>query len=104
MAVKAIPDGFHSVTPHLTVPNVAQLIDFLKRGFGAQELLRHTTPDGSIMHAQVKIGDSIVMLGEQPDASKAMPGCFCLYVEDTDALYKRAIKAGGKSLREPMNR
>jgi len=64
MAVKPIPDGYHSVTPYLTIPGVAKLLDFLKQAFEAQELHRMPRPDGAIMHAEVRIGDSRVMMGE----------------------------------------
>ena len=74
MAVKPIPDGYHSVTPYLTVPGVAKLIDFLKQAFDAKEIERMAAPDGSIMHAEVKVGDSRVMMGEPRGDSKPMPG------------------------------
>lgn len=101
--VRPIPEGYHSVTPHLTVPGVAKLIDFLKQAFGATELMRFAAPDGSVMHAEVKIGDSIVMLGEPTGEFKAMPGVLNMYVPDVDATYRRAIDAGARSLREPAD-
>ena len=73
MAVKPIPDGYHTVTPYLIVPGVAKLIDFLKAAFDAKEIHRMATPDGRIMHAEVKIGDSPVMLGEPMGEWKPMP-------------------------------
>jgi PhnB protein len=100
---KPIPDGYHSVTPYLVVPGIAKLIDFVKQAFGATELERFSRPDGTVQHAEVKIGDSIVMLGEPQDASKAMPATLYVYVTDTDATYQRAVQAGGRSLREPRN-
>ncbi len=103
MAVKPIPDGYHTVTPYLTVTGVAKLIDFLKRAFDAKELHCMTAPDGSVMHGEVRIGDSPVMLGEARGEWPAMPSAFYLYVPDIDALYKRAIAAGGISVREPTN-
>lgn len=103
MAVKPIPDGFHTVTPYLLVNDVTKLIDFLKQAFDAQEIHRSSMPDGSVMHAQVQIGDSMVMMGKASDEYKPMPAMMYLYVEDMDKLYKRAIQAGGTSLREPTN-
>ena len=100
MAVKPIPDGFHTVTPYLVVPDAAQLIDFLKRAFNAEEIHRSHRPDGAVAHAQVKIGDSMVMMGQAQDEWKPMPCMLYLYVEDVDAWYERAIQAGGTSVRE----
>ncbi len=99
--VKPIPDGYHTVTPYLVVPGAATLIDFLKLAFDATETYRHARPDGTVQHAEVRIGDSVVMMGEPEDPSKAMPATLCLYVEDADAAYRRAIEAGAASLREP---
>lgn len=103
MAVKPIPDGYHSVTPHLTVPGVAKLIEFLKKAFDAKELGRHATPDGGIMHAEVRIGDSVVMMGEPRSGGAPMPTMLYLYVPDIDAVYRRAVQAGGVSLMEPAD-
>ena len=103
MAVKPIPEGYHTVTPYLIGHGTAELIGFLKESFGAQEKERHMRPDGAIMHAEVRIGDSIVMMGEASDEFKAMPTSIHLYVEDVDAAYKRALQAGGTSLREPAD-
>lgn len=102
-AVRPIPEGYHAVTPHLTVPGVANLIDFLKQAFGATEIGRFEGPDGSIMHAEVRIGDSVVMLGEPRGDIKAMPAVLHLYVHDVDGTYRKAIQAGAKSLREPAD-
>jgi PhnB protein len=104
MAVKAIPQGYHSVTPYLVVPGVAKLIEFLQQAFGA--VLSHppsSRPDGTIMHAEVKLGDSFIMMGEPMGEFKAMPASLYLYVPDTDATYARAIKAGGTSIMEPAD-
>ena len=102
-AVKPIPDGYRTVTPYLVVRDVARLLDFLQQAFGATELMRAPRPDGSIMHAEVAIGDSRVMMGEPPAATPPMPGCVHLYVVDTDALYHLALQAGATSLREPSD-
>src|ERR1043166_7550224 len=97
MAVKAIPDGYHSVTPYLVVPGVATLLEFLTQAFGAQEMHRMPRPDGTIMHAEVKIGDSRVMMGEPMGDVQPMPGSLYLYVNDVDAVYTRALHAGATS-------
>ena len=104
MAVKAIPDGYHSVTPYLVVPGVAQLLDFLKQAFAAQEV--HSSmmrPDGTIMHAEVRVGYSVVMMGEPMGEFTPRPGSLYVYVSDTDAVYKRALHAGATSLTEPAD-
>jgi len=102
MAVKAVPEGYHTVTPFLTVKGAAKLIDFLKEAFGGQEAMRMPTPSGEIMHAEVKIGDSVVMLNDamgQPASSTTL----FLYVNDVDALHKQAVKGGAKSVAEPAD-
>jgi len=104
MAVKPIPEGYHSVTPYLTIPGVARVIDFLRQAFDAQETHpRMQRPDGTVMHAEVRIGDSLMMMGEPMGEWKAMPGSFYMYVKDVDATYKRALGAGATSLTEPAN-
>ncbi len=104
MSVKAIPQGYHSVLPYLTVEGAARLIDFLKQAFNAQEGPRRTVrPDGTIAHAEVKIGDSFVWLGDARGEWKAMPSALYVYVDDADATYKRAIEAGATSLMEPSD-
>jgi PhnB protein len=103
MAVKPIPEGYHSVTPYIVVPGVAKLIDFLKQAFDAHEKERMARPDGGIMHAEVRIGDSTLMMGEPMGEWKAMPASLYLYVADTDAAYKRALQAGATSMMEPAD-
>jgi len=102
MAVKPIPDGFHSVTPELNVKGAAKLIDFMKQAFAAEEVMRMPGPGGALMHAEVRIGDSIVMLMDAV-REPPMPGSVFLYVNDVDAVYKRALQAGATSLTEPTN-
>ena len=102
-SVRPIPEGFHSVTPALRVPGVATLIDFVTQAFDAKEIARFAGPDGSIMHAEIRIGDSIVMMGEPGDRFSPMPASLHLYVPDVDATYRRAIAAGATSLREPAD-
>jgi PhnB protein len=103
MPAKYIPDGFHTVTPYLTCPNVAAVIDFLKGAFDAKEVERVSLPDGRVMHAQVKIGDSNLMMGEPGGEWKAMPCTLYLYVPDCDATFGQALAAGGTSLAEPAD-
>lgn len=102
-SIKPVPDGFHTITPYLTVPAVGKLIDFLKQAFDATEIERMARPDGTVHHAWVKIGDSMVMMGEPPDPSKSKPAALYLYVNDVDATYRRAIQAGATSLSEPAD-
>jgi uncharacterized glyoxalase superfamily protein PhnB len=101
--VKAIPEGHHSVTPYLVVEGAGKLIDFLKAAFGAQEIVRMLQPDGSIGHTEMRIGDSVIMLGEARDQRKAMPTTLLLYLEDVDAAYARALGAGATPVSEPKN-
>jgi len=105
MAVKHIPDGYRSVTPYLVVNNAAGAIDFYKRAFGAQEVVRMDGPPGKIGHAELRIGDSMIMLSdEMPGAGTRSPqslggttmGVF-LYVDDVDKVYQTAVSAGGKA-------
>ena len=101
MAVKPIPDGYHTVTPYLIVPGAAELIEFTKRAFGAEERFRMAGPDGTVMHAEIQIGDSVVMVSDGSPEHPPMPGMLHLYVEDVDAVYGNALAAGAESLREP---
>jgi uncharacterized glyoxalase superfamily protein PhnB len=103
MAVKPIPEGYHSVTPYLVVRGAAKLIDFLTQAFEAKEIFRMPRPDGTVMHAEVKIGDSIVMMGEAMGDMQPMPGTMYLYVHDADAVYRRALQAGATSVMEPAD-
>jgi PhnB protein len=102
MALKPIPDGFHTVTPLLNVKGAAALITFLENALGAEEVLRMPGPGGMVMHAEVNIGNSRLMLAE---ASQSAPSSssFYLYANDVDALYKRAIGAGAISESEPTD-
>lgn len=103
MAVRPIPEGYHTVTPMLVVEGVDNLIAFLKQAFGAEEKERHLRPDGRVMHAEVRIGDSMIMMGDPIGNFKHMPGSFYLYVEDVDAAYRKAIEAGATSVMEPAD-
>jgi PhnB protein len=102
MAVEPIPEGYHTVTPYLTVDDAASAIEYYKKAFGATERLRMDTPDGKVGHAELEIGDSLVMLSDPtPEATTRPPselggtsaGIF-LYVDDVDAVVKKALRAG----------
>ena len=103
------PKGYHSVTPGITVRDAAKAIDFYKEAFGAEEVDRMQGPDGSIMHAEIRIGDSIVMLGEEnpqwgalsPMSTNGLPGSLHIYVDDADAAFERAVRAGA-TVRYPL--
>ncbi|HEV3501135.1 MAG TPA: VOC family protein [Bradyrhizobium sp.] len=104
MAAKPLPDGYHTVTPYLTVRGAPKVIEFLKQAFGAE--LTHEPvkrPDGTVMHAEVTIGDSRVMLGEENEMAKATTSSLYLYVPNVDSVYQRAVKAGGNSIMEPTD-
>lgn len=104
MTAKPIPDGYHTVTPYLTVRGAAKVIDFLKQAFGAE--LSHEPlkrPDGTIMHAQVKIGDSRIMIAEENEMSKATASSLYIYVPDVDSVFRQAVRAGGKTIMEPTD-
>ena len=103
MIVKPVPDGYHAVTPYLVVAGAARFIDFLREAFGAEELRRFGKPDGVIGHAEVRIGDSVIMLADAcPEFSATRAGVL-LYLPDADAVYQRALRAGAESLREPAD-
>jgi PhnB protein len=102
-AVKTMPEGYHTVTPWIIAKGAAKLIDYLKEGFGAQEIARMQNDDGTISHAEIKIGDSIVMLFDAKENWPETPAFFRLYVQDGDVLFDRALKAGGTSVTEMTN-
>lgn len=107
--VKPVPDGYHTVTPYLVLKGAARAIDFYKQAFGATELLRMPRPDGTLGHAEIKIGTSPIMLADEdpamgarsPESFGGSPVSILLYVEDADALFARAVRAGAKEVR-PM--
>ena len=104
-AKSALPEGFHTVTPQLTLDNAAQAIDWYKKALGASEVSRAVGPDGKIMHAELQIGNSKIMVndammgGKGPRALGGSPMSLWLYVDDCDALFNRAITAGAKPRR-----
>ena len=109
--VKPIPEGYSTVVPYISVKGASDAIAFYKKAFGAEELMRMPMPDGTVGHAEIKIGDSIVMLADEmdhPDAISKSPRTLggvtsglCLYVADCDAVFNRAVEAGGK-VRRPL--
>ena len=103
MPVKPIPEGYHTITPYLVCNGLNELIEFLKSAFGAIEKERHLSKTGRVMHAEVQIGDSIVMMGEAMEGFPPVQTSLYFYVEDTDSVYNKAIRAGGISLMEPAN-
>jgi PhnB protein len=102
-SVKSIPDGYHTVTPYIIVKGAGQFISFLEQGFGAKEKRRLTGLDEVVIHGEVQIGDSVIMLAEAMDEFKEMSTMIHLYVEDIDAAYKRVLEAGAVTLREPVD-
>lgn len=99
--VNPIPSGYHTVTPYLVVRDASAVIDFARHAFGATERSRHTDASGRIMHAEIAVGDSVVMIGEANEEWGAMPATLHVYVQDVDATYRSAVDAGGESLRAP---
>lgn len=108
---QAIPEGMHSVTPHLVCAGAADAIAFYAKAFGATDLLRVPGPEGKLMHAAIRVGDSTVMLMDEapqwgatgPRALGATPVSLHLYVEDVDAAFARAIEAGAKEVMAPAD-
>jgi PhnB protein len=106
MAVTPIPKGYHSVTPYLIVKDAARAIDFYKKAFGATELMRFPGPNGTIAHAEIKIGDSPIMLADEgqgnyrsPDAYGGSPISLMVYVDNVDKTFEQAVANGAKSSR-----
>jgi PhnB protein len=101
MKPNPIPDGYRSITPYLKLPNAGRLVEFLKDAFDGVVTGMLMKPDGTVLHAEVRIGDSLVMVHEQPGHWKPKPSTLYLYVGDVDATYKQAIEAGAISVIEP---
>jgi uncharacterized glyoxalase superfamily protein PhnB len=96
--MSTIPEGYAAITPYLLVERVPELIAFLSRAFAATEVGRLTRPDGTLMHAEVEIGGSRLMLGEPMGEFRAMPGSIFLYADDVDATFARAREAGAEEV------
>jgi PhnB protein len=104
-AAKPIPEGFHTVTPSLTIRGAADAIEYYKKALGAKELMRMPGPDGKVMHSELKIGDSIIFISDEfpehgmsrsPQTLGGSTGVLNIYVEDVDTAFNRAVSAGGK--------
>ena len=108
-SVKAIPDGYHTVTPYLIVSDASAAIDFYGRAFGAEEVYRMQAPGAPVMHAEIRIGDSVVMLSDEnpsmgalsPESIGGSPASLLIYLEDVDAGHARALEAGATELMAP---
>jgi PhnB protein len=111
MATKHVPEGYHTATPYLIMDDAARAIDFYKRAFGATELMRYDAPGGKIGHAEIRVGDSVIMLADEhpemgyrsPKALGGSPVSILLYLADVDGQFERAVAAGAKSLRPVEN-
>jgi uncharacterized glyoxalase superfamily protein PhnB len=101
MATQFKQEGYLTVTPYLVVQGAERLIEFVQQVLGAEERTRMPGPNGTIGHAELQIGDSVVMLADAPEPGDVMPAMLSVYVEDADAAYQRALEAGATSLREP---
>lgn len=107
MPVKPIPDGYHSATPYLIVSGAARAIEFYQKAFGASELACYPAPDGRVGHAEIRVGDSVIMLADphpeighrDPLALGGTPVSIMLYVEDVDAVFRRALIGGAQEMR-----
>lgn len=99
--VKPVPDGYHTVTPYLTVSDAAALLEFLTRVFDGVETFKMQGPDGTVRHAEIRVGDSMVMVGQARAEWPPRPGTLYLYVPDVDATYARALAAGARAVRAP---
>lgn len=99
--VSPVPKGFHRITPYLLIKNVAGLIRFLQKAFGAKVIDTMENPGGTVLHACLGMGDSRIMMGEAHGKWKPLPAMIYLYVKDADATYKQALKAGAKSIMKP---
>jgi len=102
--VKPVPEGYHTITPYIVVDGAEKIIHFMKEAYGAKPVFEPMTrPDGKIMHAEFKIGDSILMVADPSERAKATTAMLYLYVPNVDAVYQKALKAGAISEMEPTN-
>jgi len=105
MAVKGVPEGYHTITPYFSVKNAHGFIEFLKKAFDARVEV-HEMPDGTVLNAQAQVGDSMVLIGQVPEDrpdSDLMPAMLYLYVEDADTWYRNAMSAGAESIMQPVD-
>jgi PhnB protein len=98
------PEGYSSVSPYLIVSDAKATMAFLRKAFDAEPLRIHQRPDGTLMHAEARIDDTVVMLADATDGWSAVPAHVHVYVADVDASYRRALEAGGKSVMEPIRK
>ncbi|HTL11278.1 MAG TPA: VOC family protein [Bdellovibrionota bacterium] len=101
--VKPIPEGYTTVTPYLMVNGAAKLIQFLKDAFGAEQISLHEGEDRKVMNAEIRVGSSMVMVADAMRGHQPKAAMFYLYFKDCDAVFKAAVKAGGKPVIEPTN-
>jgi PhnB protein len=102
--VKPVPEGYHTVTPYLVVDGAEKVIRFMKEAFGAQPVFDPMMrPDGKVMHAEFKIGDSVVMIADSSERAQATSAMLYLYVPNVDATYQKALQAGAISVSEPAD-
>jgi len=104
MSIPYKPDNYNDVAPYLVVDGASDTIDFLTRVFDATPLRRFDNADGTVMHAEVRVGDSVIMLGDRHPDWPAMPAYVHIYVPDVDAAYRRALEAGATSVQEPARK
>lgn len=103
MPLKPIPDGYRSITPYFFSSDAKRFLQFIKDAFDATEGERMDAPDGKIMHAQATIGDSLIMFTDGSGGFPPSPASLYLYIQDVDAIYRRALQAGATSVMKPMN-
>jgi uncharacterized glyoxalase superfamily protein PhnB len=101
--IRTVPEGYHSVTPFIIVKGASRLLDFTKDAFGAKEISRMPNPDGTIGHAETRIGDSVIMMFDSKEGWPKTPGFLRLYVNDCDSTYQQALKTGAASVTKPTN-
>jgi uncharacterized glyoxalase superfamily protein PhnB len=104
MKVSSKPAGYSSVSPYLVVTGAQRVVDFLKQAFDGTELRRYDRPDGTIMHTEVKIDDTVVMIADASEQFPSYPSSMHVYVPDADDTYRRALAAGGVAIEEPKQR
>jgi len=102
-SVQAVPEGFHTITPYLVVDNAAGLIDFIQKAFDGKLTFITKEDDGKIMHATMKVGDSIIMISDTMEGTSAQTAMLYLYLENVDSVFKKAVQAKGITIHEPKN-
>lgn len=99
--VSPVPEGRHTVSPYLIVENAPRILTFIEQAFGGTVLEDHRSPAGDVVHAEVRVGDSVVMLSEASGEWTGFRAMIHLYMDDVDAVFRRAVEAGGRPVREP---